>query len=167
MAKSKKLLIDLCGVIVFFATAFFIMYAVTGKIPFFSEPRRNRRVSYRREKMDESEVRSNPAQVPEVIRLRPMEEPQVLSRGITRASQDVPNAFGGIRTMEEPQVLSRGIMQAPQRDREFDPAEIETLYNNAMETGGVAARQLKLGCSKCFRTILAFSQGANREWSGY
>ena len=56
MAKSKKLLIDLCGVIVFFATAFFIMYAVTGKIPFFSEPRRNRRVSYRREKMDEGSV---------------------------------------------------------------------------------------------------------------
>ena len=119
MVKSKKLLIDLCGVIVFFATAFFIMYAVTGKIPFFSEPRRNRRVSYRREKM------------------------------------------------EEPQVLSRGITRAPQRYMEFDPAEIETLYNNAMETGGVAARQLKSGCTKCFRTIMAFSQGANREWSGY
>ena len=146
MAKSKKLLIDLCGVIVFFATAFFIMYAVTGKIPFFSEPRRNRRVSYRREKM---------------------EEPQVLSSGITRASQDVPAAFGEIRTREDPQVLSRGIMLAPQRYTEFDPAEIETLYNNAMETGGVAARQLRSGCTKCFRTILAFSQGANREWSGY
>ena len=142
MAKSKKLLIDLCGVIVFFATAFFIMYAVTGKIPFFSEPRRNRRVSYRREKMDESEVRSNPAQAPQ-------------------------NALDRLRPMEEPQVLSRGIIQAPQRYREFDPAEIETLYNNAMETGGVAARQLKSGCTKCFRTILAFSQGANREWSGY
>ena len=142
MAKSKKLLIDLCGFIMFFATTFFIMYAVTGKIPFFSEPRRNRRVSYRREKMDESEVRSNPAQAPQ-------------------------NSFGPLRPMEEPQVLSRGIMQAPQRDREFDPVEIENLYNNAMETGGVAARQLKLGCSKCFRTILAFSQGANREWSGY
>lgn len=162
MAKSKKLLIDLCGVIVFFATAFFIMYAVTGKIPFFSEtvpePRRNRRVSYRREKMDEGEIHH-------AIRAQPRNQNALIAQQV--GSDMFSLVYNGCKEcLDLIGDVGSGYMEGSRHDRQFDPEQLETLYNQAMEVGGVAGRHLRSSCSKCFGIISAFSQGANREWSG-
>jgi len=124
-----------------------VMYGVTGKIPFYSEPRRKtfRRKSYRRENMGYGDIIAGDTVPYNQVR--------------TEGYGDI--IAGG--TVPYNQVRTEGTFVASDDEIERIRDQVRTQILDPRGPGRMAAQQLKSGCSECYRTIRQFAQGVGEE----
>jgi len=124
-----------------------VMYGVTGKIPFNSEPRRKtfRRKSYRRENMGYGDIIAGDTVPYNQVR--------------TEGYGDI--IAGG--TVPYNQVRTEGTFVASDDEIERIRDQVRTQILDPRGPGRMAAQQLKSGCSECYRTIRQFAQGVGEE----
>jgi len=143
-----------------------VMYGVTGKIPFYSEPRRKtfRRKSYRRENMGYGDIIAGDTVPYNQVRTEGYGD--IIAGGTVPYNQVRTEGYGDIiagGTVPYNQVRTEGTFVASDDEIERIRDQVRTQILDPRGPGRMAAQQLKSGCSECYRTIRQFAQGVGEE----